>query len=421
MASQPFPELFQPGRIGEMTLRNRIVMPPMGTNFAEPDGSIGQRSIDYYEARARGGVGLVIVEVTGVELSRGKTIRRQIGIDDDKFVDGLSRLSEAIHRHGARSAIQIHHAGRLGHAVEPIAPSSVMLPPSHRTPREMTGGEIEEMIGRYAAGARRARLAGFDGVEIHGAHQYLISQFLSPATNRRQDQWGGTLKNRARFLVEITRAVRREVGSRYPTWCRLSAREYGLEGGIVPEEAEQVAQWAEEAGCDAISVSCYGVGNWAAVNMPHTPGALLPLIEGVKRMVTVPVMAVGRLGPALGCHILKEGKADLVCIGRALLTDADWPNKVAASRLQDIRPCIGCHKCLELAPEGILCTANPVLGREREMAIAPASRPKKVLVIGGGPAGLEAARVAALRGHQVTLWEKSKRLGGQLLGADKAP
>lgn len=421
MASQPFPELFQPGRIGEMTLSNRIVMPPMGTNLADSDGSITQRSIDYYEARARGGVGLVIVEVTGVELSRGRTISRQIGIDDDRFLDGLSRLVEAIHRHGAKAAIQIHHAGRLGHTEEPIAPSAVQMPPSRQVPREMTTGEIEEMIGLYGAGARRARQAGFDGVEIHGAHQYLISQFLSSATNRRQDGWGGDLRARARFLLEVIGAVRGEVGTRYPVWCRLSAREYGLEGGVIPEEAEEVAQWAEEAGCDAISVSCYGVGGWAAVNMPHTPGALIPLAEGIKQVVTVPVMAVGRLGPALGCRIIKEGKADLIAIGRALLVDADWVNKVAAGKLQEIRPCIGCHRCLELASEGIKCTPNPAMGLEREMAITPAPKSKKMLVIGGGPAGLEAARVAALRGHQVTLWEQTDRLGGQLLVADKAP
>ena len=421
MASQPFEELFQPGTIGGMTLPNRIVMAPMGTNLADADGSITQRSLDYYEARARGGSGLVIVEVSGVELARGRTIRRQIGIDDDKFLEGLSKLVGVIHRHGAKAAIQIHHAGRLGHADEPIAPSSVQLPPTRRVPREMTGGEIDEMIARYGSGARRALQAGFDGVEIHGTHGYLIAQFLSSATNRRQDGWGGDLRARARFLMEIIGVVRAEVGSRYPVWCRLTAKEYGLEGGIIPEEAEQVAQWAEEAGCDAISVSCYGVGGWAAANMPHTPGALIPFAEGVKKAVTVPVMAVGRLGPGLGCRIIREGKADLIAIGRALLADADWPNKVASGKLQEIRPCIGCHRCLELAPEGIKCTPNPAMGIEQEMAITPASQSKRVLVVGGGPAGLEAARVAVLRGHKVTLWEQSDRLGGQLLVADKAP
>ncbi|MDP7239935.1 MAG: NADH:flavin oxidoreductase, partial [Dehalococcoidia bacterium] len=303
MASQSFEELFQPGTIGAMTLPNRIVMAPMGTNLADVDGSITQRSLDYYEARAKGGSGLVIVEVSGVELSKGRTIRRQIGIDDDKFLEGLSKLVDVIHRHGAKAAIQIHHAGRLGHADEPIAPSVVQLPPTRRVPREMTGGEIEDMIARYGAGARRAMQAGFDGVEIHGTHGYLIAQFLSHATNRREDGWGGDLRARARFLTEIIGVVRAEVGSRYPVWCRLTAREYGLEGGIIPEEAEQVAQWAEEAGCDAISVSCYGIGSWAAVNMPHTPGALIPFAEGVKNAVTVPVMVVGRLGPGLGCRI----------------------------------------------------------------------------------------------------------------------
>ncbi|MFQ5997253.1 MAG: FAD-dependent oxidoreductase [Dehalococcoidales bacterium] len=427
--------LLQPFRIRNMQLRNRIVMAPMETQYGGEDGYVTERVKNYYEARARGGAALIIVEATYIHL-RGWAHANQLTIRDDKFIPGMSELVQVIHRHGARAAIQLNHAGREAkmaalNGIQTVAPSPLAGGLFRQTPKELTIDEIEEIIAFFAEAALRAKKAGFDGVEIHGAHGYLVSQFLSRASNKRQDSYGGDLPNRARFLIEVLKAIKKAVGDDYPVWCRINGKEYGVEEGITPEEAQDTAWMAQEAGADAIHVSA--TGPRASNNLPsHTfvPAVLEELGAGIKSAVTVPVIAVGKMTPDAAERILAEGKADLIAIGRALLADPELPNKIADNKLEDITPCIDCFGCrndvfsqiLGLSNIlGIGCHVNAALGKEKEYEITPAREPKKVLVVGGGPGGMEAARVAALRGHQVTLWEKEPRLGGQLIQAAIAP
>lgn len=427
MGRQKFPRLFEPGRIGSLEIKNRLVMPPMATGLALKDGTVTDRQIDYYAERAKGGAGLIIVEITCVDSPVGKGNVRQIAIDDDCFIPGLSRLAEAIKRSGARAAIQLHHAGRqtssrwTGH--QPVAPSPVAMPGGEQ-PRELTLEEIAALRSRFAEAAERAKRAGFDGVEIHGAHCYLICQFLSPLSNQRRDAYGGRLENRARFLLEVIEAVRGRVGKDYPVWCRLSAMEIGGEGGITLEDTLTVAKMAEEAGVDAIHVSAHPIAPARRPPMAQPPCAFVPFAEAVKKVVSVPVIAVSRIPPELGEEIIREGKADFIAIGRPLLADPGLPQKAASGRLEDIRPCLYCMTCLDSLywrKEGVCCTVNPILGRERECEVEPAESPKRVVVIGGGPGGMEAARVAALRGHKVVLFDDGDELGGQMLLAVKPP
>ena len=422
-------KLFEPLTVGTMRLRNRLVMPPMVTNFATRDGFVTDRTCHYYGARAEGGVGLVIVEATCVEAPAGKGFYHQLAIDDDKYIPGLRALAGAIKEHGARAAIQLHHAGRntttaiTGQKL--VAPSAIPMP-NGEVPRALTVDEIKATVRRFAEAAGRAKKAGFDAVEIHAAHGYLLSQFLSAASNRRQDGYGGDLRNRARMLLETIAGVKATVGDPYPVWCRINGREYGIEGGSTIEEAQEIARMCQEAGTAAIHVSAFGYG----ADPRHLPlstlreGYLLRFAEAVKPVVSIPVITVGRMTPVLGEKALEEGKADLIAIGRGLLADPELPNKAAEGRLEDIRPCILCGTCQSgLQGEGasLRCRVNPALGREGESAITAAERPKRVVVIGGGPAGMEAAVVAARRGHRVTLFEKEKELGGQLLLAAIPP
>jgi 2,4-dienoyl-CoA reductase-like NADH-dependent reductase (Old Yellow Enzyme family)/thioredoxin reductase len=427
MSQKQFPKLFEPGRIGSLELKNRLVMPPMGTNYALKDGSVTQRQIDYYEERAKGGIGLVILEISCVDSPVGKAAARQIAIGDDRFIPGLNKLAEAIRRHGAKAAIQIHHAGRqtsarlTGH--QPVAPSPIPAPGGEQ-PRELTHSEIAALVDRFAEAAERAKKAGFDGVEIHGAHGYLVSQFLSSLSNLRQDAYGGSVENRARFLLEVIEAIRGRVGRSYPVWCRLSAMEIGAEGGITLEETQAVAQLAEKAGVDAIHVSAHMIRPARRSPMAEPPGIFVPLAEGIKRVVSVPVIAVGRIPPEIGESVLGDGKADFISIGKALLADPHLPQKVAMGSMEDITPCLRCLTCLDSLgwrKEGLCCVVNPTLGREREYELKPAGSPRKVIVVGGGPGGMEAARVAALRGHRVVLFDDGDELGGQLLLAVKPP
>ena len=431
-----FPKLFEPTRIGQMELKNRIVMPPMGTNMATPDGHVTERITSYYEQRAKGGVGLVIVETTCIDAPVGKTTAYQLAIDNDRFIPGLSQIAEVIHQHGAKAVLQLQHGGRGARSsitgIQPVAPSQVPMPYGTQVgyegemPRELTVSEIKDVVRKFAQGAQRARRAGFDGVEIHSTGYYLVAQFLSSTANVRQDEYGGNLRNRARFLIEIIDAVRETVGEAYPLLCKISAMELGPGSGITPEEAHQIAQMAEEAGADALEIAAMLWGIIPRLPPPtaEAPGGLLPFVEATKKMVKIPLIAAGRITPELGEKTLQEGKADLIAIGKGLIADPELPMKAASGRVDEIRPCIGCLRCIDnqtVKGKGIMCSVNAAAGKERESEIKPAGRSKKVFVVGGGPAGMEAAIVAALRGHQVTLYEKQARLGGQLIEAVVPP
>jgi 2,4-dienoyl-CoA reductase-like NADH-dependent reductase (Old Yellow Enzyme family)/thioredoxin reductase len=418
-----FKKLFEPTRIGKMEVRNRIVLPPMGTGYGGDEGYISQRNIDYYEARARGGAGLIIVEATapGLQCHAG----RQLTLGDDSYIPGWKKLAEAVHRHGAKIAVQLQHSSwevRDGQRVQ-VGPSAVTVPArligiTGEAPHELTVDEIAGIVQWFASAAGRAKEAGLDGVEVHGAHQYLIAHFLSSATNRRQDKYGGTVENKARFLVEVHQAIREAVGADYPVWVRLNGAEYGVENGVTIEETKQIVPMVVEAGAQAVHVSAYAAGSQVTkAPISDTPGILVPLSEEIKKVTSVPVIAVGRMDPEIGERVLEEGKADLIAIGRRLMADPDLPNKVAGGKLDEVRACIGCMECIERTRadgQGAGCSVNAAMGREREYQIQPAGRVKRVVVVGGGPAGMEAARVAALRGHRVSLIEKEPKLGGQL-------
>jgi 2,4-dienoyl-CoA reductase-like NADH-dependent reductase (Old Yellow Enzyme family)/thioredoxin reductase len=432
-----FEKLLEPIQIGKMTLRNRIVMPAMNTNFGSEEGYVTQRTKDYYEERAKGGVGLVTVEAACVDYPIGKITGRQLAIDNDKFLPGLSELAQCIHRHGAKASSQLHHGGpRADYAVTHIQPVSASPIAVLRgvVPTELTPGDIAKIIARYGEAAERAKRAGFDAVEIQFGGGYLLAAFLSRVTNKRQDNYGGELKNRARIHLEILKTVKEAVGQSYPVLCRMNSKEYGeeygLDGCLTVKEAQQFARMVEDGGANAISVHVCGftqVRGSLAVDVfkahPDERGAMLPSAHEIKKVVSVPVITVGRFDPELANKVLQENKADLVAFGRGLLADPQLPNKIISGTVEDIAPCILCHTCLDslYRDQPVRCSVNAALGRELDYQIRRAEKKKKVVIIGGGPAGMEAARVTALRGYEVVLYEKGYELGGQLLVASLPP
>lgn len=447
--TNPYAPLLEPGRIGGLALCNRIVMAPMGSNFAESDGHCGERIQAYYEARAKGGAGLLIMGVCSVAYPHGTAEPYQVGVSRDDFIPGLAGVASRAHRHGAKIAMQLQHAGKT--AVRDLAEGRELwvpsLPPAASRDifgaltheelakfvgiagkekprvRVMDRADIAQMIEYFAAAAARAQQAGFDGVELHAGHSYILAGFLSPYYNRREDEYGGPLENRARVLLETIRAVRARTGGDFPVWLRLDGAELHTPGGISLADAVATARLAEQAGANAFSVSAYATihrgSDFTDAPLPQQPGAFIDYAAAVRAAVKVPVIAAGRIEPDVAAAGIARGQFDFVAMARKMLADPDLPLKLAENRPQDIRPCIYCYACVSeiFINQRVKCAVNAATGHEAEIPLAPAAQPGHVVIIGGGPAGMEAARVAALRGHRVTLIERSDRLGGTLFFA----
>ena len=419
-----FPALFVPGSIGTMALKNRLIMPPISTNLAGEDGTVSEELLIYYAERAGGGVGLVTVENVCIAYPLARHGAAQPRIDEDVFIPGLRRLTDAIHLGGAKAAVELTHPGmnaglRYIEGETPIAPSTVPRSKDGLVPRALSREEVVEVVEEYVGAARRAKQAGFDAVELQACHGLLINQFLSPLTNKRQDEYGGDRENRIRFLVEIVQRIKRRVGVDFPVMVRLVAEDM-IEGGVTSEEGCWFARRLEEAGADALHPD-FGLGGKEKrlEPMPYPQAWRVYLAERIKAAVSIPVIAVGVIRePGVAEEILEAGKADFVALGRALNADPQWPNKAQAGEVASIRRCIGCNECViarHVADAPLRCSVNATVGRSpEECRLEPAPVPKRVLVVGGGPAGMEAARVAALRGHRVTLYEQEPRLGGML-------
>ncbi|MFO8081497.1 MAG: NAD(P)/FAD-dependent oxidoreductase [Armatimonadota bacterium] len=425
--------LFSPGSIGTLTTPNRIVMAPMGTNYAGTDHHVTERLIAYHVARAEGGVGLQIAEHTAVH-PLGLTGERMLGVYHDAMIEGLRSLTDRVHAAGGLIALQLQHGGRQANAdvigQRPLSPSAVSVSGGSQ-PAKMTEAQILEAIEAFGEGARRAKEAGFDGVEVHMAHGYLGCSFLSPLLNRRDDDWGGDTERRTRFAREVRAAIVRRVGEDFPCWCRISANEF-VEGGTDLEEAQRFAPMLVDAGYQAIHVSA-AIGETARfASAPYyvEHGHLMEHAEGIRKAVDVPVIGVGRvLKPEEADAFIAEEKCDFVALGRALLADPHWPKKAAEDRGREIVPCIGCNLgCLDRSYSDLghcQCTSNPWTGREVDWPGYPGGRAagnsKRVLVIGAGPGGMQAAIVAAHRGHDVTVWERQSDVGGAFRLAAMAP
>lgn len=435
MSRSTFPKLFTPGKVGSLELPNRIVFAATSSELADQDGFVGDDLVEYYAERARGGAGLLVLEATYVE-QEGKRLHHNAMLHDDCYIPGLRKVVQAAHAEGAKIAIQLNHGGResIPHVSGsvPLAPSPIA---SQFTgvgdaviPKELTSGEIERIIDRFAEAARRARDAGFDAVELHGAHGYLIGEFLSPDSNKREDEYGGSVEGRAYFCVRLIRAIKDRLGEGYPVIVRMNGRDH-VRHGLELEDAVEMAVMFEAAGADSISMSggVHASHPYMVVpGMSVDRGCYVSYSDAVRRRVSVPVMVVGRINtPDLAEQILDDGQADFICLSRALIADPYFPAKAKAGQVETIAPCIACNECIATVHrhKGLACTVNPMVSRELELKPLLAIKPeaKRIVVVGSGAAGLSAAVTAARRGHDVHLFEKESAVGGQLLLAHQPP
>lgn len=438
-----FEHVLAPGRIGPLDLRNRVLMPAMDMNMCD-QGAITDAEIAHYRRRAAGGTAMVITGSGAVAFPRGAASHRQPGFSDDRFIPGLTRLADAVHEEGGLICFQLCHHGKTARV--DIAEERPLLVPSvpeggmdmsslqDNTPdelsrlmattdgkmptyREADEDDIAWVIDQFAEATRRARAAGADAVEVHAAHGYILSTFLASADNRRDDRWGGSLENRARLTVEVTAAVRAAAGADMAVLVRVSGQEFGEPGALSTPEAVTAARMFVEAGADAIHVTGWGRNSFANFTdgpLPDTIGAYREYAASMKRAVSVPVIGVGRVLPETAEEMIAGDECDFVAMGRQLLTDPDLAGKLRSGRRSAIRPCINCYVCVEqnFFDDPPRCAVNPALCNEGAETMAPVSMPGHVVVVGGGPAGMETARVARERGHRVTLVEAGDRLGG---------
>jgi len=412
--------LFTPIKINRMELKNRIVMPAMHY-LSSWEGMVLPHHVDYFVERAKGGAALIIIGGCTIDETSGAI--NMLSARDDKFIPGLAGLGRAVQAHGAKIAAQLYHAGRYSHTLlmggrQSVSSSPIRSRFTGETPRELSIPEIQQVQRNYALAAARVQRAGFDAVEVIASAGYLISQFLSPIVNRRKDEYGGDFGNRMRFGLEVIEEIRRGVGPDFPIIVRVAGNEF-MDGGLANEEARLFSKGLVKAGADMINVT----GGWHETRVPQITmglprGGFAYLAQGIKQAVAIPVMACNRINdPVLADQILRDGRADLIGFARGLIADPELPNKARQGRFDEINYCIACNQgCFDPIFEGKpqTCLVNARAGAEGKLALEPASSKKKVMVIGGGPAGMEAARVAALRGHQVSLYEKSGTLGGQL-------
>ena len=430
MQKQMFPNLFSPGKIGTLELKNRVMKAPQSSGMSNMDGTVSERLIRYYRKQAAGGSGMIIVEYAYVDDIGAKSAHCHLGISSNEHIPGLAWLAENIREQGAVPAIQIEHCGRqkfLG--TQPIcAPSAIPWPKMwdqygvQAVPHVLTIEEIQDIVAAFGDAALRAKRAGFELVEIHGAHGYLLTNFFSPTTNHRTDLYGGSLENRMRIYIQIVRDVRKKVGPDFPVTIRLSGTDYEPDGFPI-EDTIALAKALEKEGIDAFHISG---GDHHTMIHQVSPMAIprchnVWAAEAIKKEVSVPVIASGSITtPDLAEEIIASGKGDFVGLGRPLWADPEWPRKAEEGRPEDIRPCIRCNEgCLERTffnYKAITCAVNPVISREGELEITPAAVKRNIAVVGAGPAGLETARVLKLRGHDVTIFEKGKK-GGQLTEA----
>ena len=419
-----YTKLFARGKIGRLELKNRIVLPAMGCSYASPTGEASNELIRYYQARAKGGCGLIITEITRIDDETGVGTPNQLSVTKEGHIPGLTRLAEAVHAYDSKIFLQLHHPGnqtpsRLIGGKQPVSASDVVCRVVGDKPRPLSTEEVEAMEKKFIKGAVLAKIAGIDGVELHAAHGYLLDQFLSPHTNKRTDQYGGDLTNRMRFLTNIIKGIQMMCGPAFPISVRISANEY-LEDGITEAEGIEIARRLEALGIAAINVSCGTYDSGATVIEPSyfAEGWKQHLAKNIRAQVKIPVIAVNTIKhPAFAEQMLAEGVCDFVGIARGQLADAEWGNKAKNGQDVLIRKCLGCMECFRVLNMGraLECTLNPVLGRELhwgEEQLRLNGSGRKVAVIGGGPAGMQAAVTLAKRGFAPVLFEKSDKLGG---------
>lgn len=442
-----YPLLASPASIGNLKLRNRMIMAAMGSNFASEDGHTTEQLTAYYEKRAQGGIGLIILETSAITWPAGASMPNMIGFSKDEFIPSLKSLTRRIHQHGSKIAAQLNHSGKIAQedviAGRPIPVPSIPKSepsdmfglltqdeimnfikaggPDGKGPRyhELSADEIQQEVQHFVDAAKRAKAANFDAIEIHAGHGYLISSFLSPAVNKRTDEYGGTPEKRAKLLVDIISQIKIQLKD-FPVLVRLDANEYRIENGITPDDFLITASMAQDAGADAIDVSAYGNTSkgiaFTEAPLVHEPGGFLNFVKMAKKELTIPIIAVGRIELDVAEKGLRNNEFDFLAMGRKILADPDLPNKIISGREQLIRPCIYCYVCVSqiFINKPMMCAVNSQLGNEHrnENIIHSTADQKRILVIGAGPCGMESARLLATQGHDVEIWEKDKDIGG---------